>query len=153
MHIKVNESKQLRHIGGRIRADHILLRSKSHTDRRERQIVLLVWAKVQLIADELPLRIHHGNVMSVDAVLQRIGLTVSTAARLRIEKLVMPYQRLAVGRHTSISLDRADAVIQAHFKRGQGILRAQPTPAAMSLRIKTIQISELCSIAGRLLAC
>ena len=130
----------------------MLLRRKSHADRRERQIVLLVRAKVQLVADELPLRIHHGNVMSVDAILQRIGLTVSSATRLRIKKLVMPDQRLTVGRHPSIGLDGVDAVIQAHFKRGQGILRAQPTPAAVSLRVKAIQIRELRRIAGRLLA-
>ena len=150
--VKFDEAKQLRRVGGRVRAYHLLLRRKSHADRRQRQIVFLLRAEVQLLADELPLRIGHGDVMNIDAVLQRIGLAVGAAAGLRIEKLVMPDQRLAVGRHSGIGLDGVDAVVQARFKCGQGVLRAQSTPAAVSLRVKAIQIGELRRIASRLLA-
>ena len=104
----------------------MLLLRKCHSNRRKREIVLLIRESggVQLVANEGALRVRHGDVADVDAVIERVGAAIGLAAGLWIEKLVVPDERNVIGRDTRVGFDRVDEVVEPGFERGQGVLRA-----------------------------
>ncbi len=82
--VEGDEAEELLDVGGGVGAAEVLLLGEGDGDGREGEVVLLVGAEVELVADELLLGVVAGDVAEVDAVFEGGGRGGGPSARRQL---------------------------------------------------------------------
>ena len=101
---------------------------------------------MQLVADESLLRLSRRDIAQKHAVLHRVRLPIGATAAQRVIKLVVPYQRNVIGRHTRVRFKFRSQMIETILERWQRVFRTKPSPSAMRRHNKLGEIRQLYGI-------